>query len=101
MTNIAHVVFDYHNNSVASEEQRKSFIGWSMLNVFKSDNAIQFEIETEEAQQNKLEDDIRIMGQSIVAYCPDLGKCSYNDVVELAEIIYFRYVKINRDQQNE
>ena len=100
MTNIAHTVFDYHNRNVATEEERQEFQNWAVLHVFKSDNALQFEIESEQAQENRLAADQRTLAESIVNYCPDVGKCAFDDVKELAELICWRYVKINRDQQD-
>ncbi|MFA0570584.1 hypothetical protein [Vibrio gallaecicus] len=99
MSNIAHVVFEHHRKTVATKEADQAFVNWAMLAVFKSDNAIQFEIESEQAQNARLASDLRVLAESIVNYCPDVGKCSYNDVKELAEFIYWSYVKINRTQQ--
>lgn len=99
MINIAHVVFDHHNKNVATEEESNTFVAWAMGSVFKSDNAIQFQIESEQAQENRLAADLRTLAESIVTYCPDVGKCSFNEVKELSELIYWSYVKINRDQQ--
>ena len=99
MASIAQVVFQHHNKNVATEKESNAFVAWAMASVFKSDNAIQFEIESEQAQENRLAADLRTLAESIVTYCPDLGRCSFNEVKELAEFLYWSYVKINRDQQ--